>query len=327
MAPGGALAEPGPVGQAHLVQDLAGLLLVARVVDAALARGQGPEGVEHEPGAEGPGLVARDEGVASEQRDEPRDAGGQQAPGGIERVRHAQPVQVGQRAAAAGGQARRDRCVTSTWARPSGRRPGHRTARGPGRRRRRVDRQRQAPGLVPAQAGGPDAATVLDRVRRRAEVHPRAAAPVLAHEADLAGGRRRSRCGSSAAAPGAREPPDLEDVGEVRGQHDDDPDLDLARRPALQHQLLVEAVRPHLPHPPRLDRRVGIGPRQQGVARGSGPSRGAARRRRGAGGARRRRAPACSERWRVSSGHQAEGPGADVAQLVRDREGQPGDQR
>ena len=285
MAPGGALAEPGPVGEAHLVQDLAGLLLVARVVDPALARGQGAEGVEHEPGAEGPGLVARDQGVASEQRDEPGDAGGQQAPGGIQRVGHAQPVQVGQGAAAAGGQALgigghlhvgaplRARAGPSDWS-WTGSMTTTRRSPAPGARAR--------PG-----SGGPSRRSArLDLVGGRAEVHPRAAAPVLAHEADLPPAvadldpaRRRPS--------GARQPADLEDVGEVRGQRDDDPHLDLARRPALQ----ARAPRRRRPGPPgaRASTRPARRDRPPAAVRtrGTGPSRGGARRRPGAGGARR----------------------------------------
>ena len=140
VSTGGALAEPGPVGEAHLVQDLAGLLLVARVVDAALSRGQGLQGVEHKAGVKGPGLVARDQGVPAEQRDEPRDARGQEASRMIERVGHAEPPKVGQRASTAGGQEHGIGGHVHGGA-ARGTRAGHRAGDGSGGRGGRVNRQ------------------------------------------------------------------------------------------------------------------------------------------------------------------------------------------
>jgi hypothetical protein len=90
----GALPEPGQVAEADLVQDLAGLLTVARVVDPALPRGQGGQHVHHQLRPERAGLVAGDQRVAAEQGDEPRDTRRQQPPRRVPVVRDAQRVQV-----------------------------------------------------------------------------------------------------------------------------------------------------------------------------------------------------------------------------------------
>src|SRR5262249_61100081 len=76
----GALPEPRATGQPHLVEDLAGLLVVPRVDGRALPGGEAVERVEQALRREGPSLVGGDQAVAAEQRTGPREAGGQQGP-------------------------------------------------------------------------------------------------------------------------------------------------------------------------------------------------------------------------------------------------------
>ena len=82
------------------MQDLARLLFVARVVDLTLTGGERGQRVHHLAWQERARLVSGDDAVAAEQCDEPRDAGGDETPAGLETVGHAQRIQVGQRAVA-----------------------------------------------------------------------------------------------------------------------------------------------------------------------------------------------------------------------------------
>ena len=59
----------------QLVQDLAGLGVAARIVLGRLVRGEDLEDLDGDLGPEREGLERRDQGVAPEQRREPRHAG------------------------------------------------------------------------------------------------------------------------------------------------------------------------------------------------------------------------------------------------------------
>ncbi len=305
------------------MQDLARLLLVARVLDLALPCGQRRHGVEHQLRPERAGLVAGDQHVATEQCDEPGNPGCEQPPRAVLVVGDAQRVEIDDRSSATPRKVLRPavhhrvrpRCSTVPW-----------------RQRRAVLVALTAPGLhldpehprpIPVQDRFPLRVTRGHQIGRRFQVHRRRARGPGSLEAQVA---RRSlhRNAGRGRARIAGEPTHLEDVREVGAHPDREAHPHRVERPAAQRERLHHPAGRDAAQPLALHRRVRPTIPKRGVAAEPG-DRGAHQPRSQMPqrfGVHRHLQP--GQMARVV-GDQAQRTGGDVAALVRDHEGQPGD--
>ena len=236
---------------AHLVQDLARLLVAPVVLLRALARRQELEGIARRPGVHRQELVRGDQRVAAEDRHVPRDPGGEDRAVPHPRVQGAQVAQAAVQELVehlvVGDDPRRlplpllvratelvDR-VVEVRGRVGGFGPQD-----------RFDRDRDEPRLVRVEVEPEDRRgerpVDVDALRLDAEADPRDPPDVIAplvHELDRRV-LRRGRVGPARVA--VRHPAHVEDVGEVRAERQPDLQGDVERVVVLDPDALEQVA-------------------------------------------------------------------------------------
>ena len=249
-----AVTEPRTGCEPDLVQDLPGLLLVAGIAHAPLASCERTQRVEHLGGEEGARLVACHDAVATEEGDEPGDAGRDQAPVGVHAVGEREGVQVGERAPARAGKVRgiaahldltvfagRDPLCGGWFG--GGVVAGHDDV--------------QMPWGPSPEARRPPGLGTAARIRRRAEADGGGQPRLSVGEPHAVWHGFRAHMGRDGRRTGFQSA-DLEDVREVRAHLDAHGDLARRLGPPGQDELVLEHPRGDAPAPVHLERSIRI---------------------------------------------------------------------